>query len=504
MSALSRYYAITGDGETRAKVHRLVNQLSDTIEPSGKLFGDSTITKGAAYPYDKLVCGLIDAHRFTDHPFALKVLAALTAAATPHLPPEVPTDDLLGAHESYTIPENQFIAWQLGGDPAHLRMAKAYIHHSFFDPLSQGQNVLAGRHAYSHVNALCSAAKAFLVLGEEKYLHAAKHGFDFIEEQSFATGGWGPNEAFVPNLGPSQSDFPRIRTLGDSLAATHCHFETCCGSYAHFKLARYLLRITKASRYGDSMERVMYNTVLGAKELRQGGESFYNSNYHAHDAHKSYYDGYSGRFPTLWPCCSGTLPQVAADYRINIYFHDAKGVYVNLYVPSTLAWQQDNVRVSLSQSGSYPIEDVVNIVVTPEQARSFSLRLRIPSWTINPTISINGARVAASVRPGTFATLEREWRAGDRIELELPRQYQLQAVDAEHPHMVALVYGPLVLFSIGAHPRRVTRQQLLTARRHGSHNHEWRATVADGELRLAPFYSIRDEPYSTYLTVNDP
>jgi uncharacterized protein len=500
ISALSRYYAISRDEGTRAKVDRIIRMFAQTVEPTGKLFGDPTVTKGPAYMYDKLACGLMDAHQFTLQPTALKVLADVTGAVMPQLPDRVPTDDLYGAHETYTIPENQFIAWQRGGDSRHLDMAARYMHHAFFDPLSRGENVLARRHAYSHVNALCSAAKAFLVLGDDKYLRAAKYGFAFVEEQSFATGGWGPNETFLPNPGSPQLGTAPIHTLGDSLSVTHSHFETCCGAYAHFKLTRYLLRTTKDPSYGDSMERVMYNTVLGASPLLQDGRSFYNADYHFSDGRKSYFDGYFGRFPFAWPCCSGTLPQMAADYHVSTYFHDVDGVYVNLYVPSTLAWQQQGVPISLAQSGDYPIEDTVSITVAPARPCVFSVRLRIPSWTTRPSISINGKRVATPAA-GTFATLTREWRQGDRIELELPRRLQLKAIDSGQPNIVAILYGPLVLFSIDAHAGQLTRPQLLAARRPDSQGSEWHVNVAGGRLRLVPFWAIKYERYSTYLRV---
>ena len=96
--------------------------------------------------------------------------------------------------------------------------------------------------------------------------------------------------------------------------------ETPCGSYVHFKLTRYLLRVTRDSRYGDSMERVMYNTVLGAKPLLADGSTFYYSDCNFH-GHKIYHNA-------RWPCCSGTMPQVVADYRINTYFWDAGGGYM--------------------------------------------------------------------------------------------------------------------------------------------------------------------------------
>jgi len=98
--------------------------------------------------------------------------------------------------------------------------------------------------------------QAYLTLGSEKHLGAARNGFDFLAAQSFATGGWGADETLRA---------PNSDAMFASLSGSHNSFETPCGSYAHFKLTRYLLRVTREARYGDSMERVMYNTVLGAK-----------------------------------------------------------------------------------------------------------------------------------------------------------------------------------------------------------------------------------------------
>ena len=106
-----------------------------------------------------------------------------------------------------------------------------------------------------------SAMQAYLVLGSEKHLRAAKNGFDFLHTtQSFATGGWGPDEDFRE---------PGSGEIGASVAKSHSSFETPCGSYAHFKITRYLARVTRDSRYGDSMERVLYNCILGAKPIKR-------------------------------------------------------------------------------------------------------------------------------------------------------------------------------------------------------------------------------------------
>jgi DUF1680 family protein len=507
MSALSRYYAATGDEETQRKVQRLVEGYAKALDPKGTIFqlGDNP-----TYHYDKLVCGLEDAYQFAAIKSALDLISTTTDAALPHLTGKA--IDQIGpegekSSESYTVPENQLIAWQRGAGPRHLEMARQYLADSFyFEPLARGENVLPRRHAYSHVNALCSAAKAYLVLGDEKYLKAAVNGLAFVEQQSFATGGWGPMEQFLPRPAVDYKDpktaeelhYPAIETLGDSVLKERYHFETPCGAYAHFKLTRYLLRITKSPRYGDSMERILYNTVLGALPVNEFGKAFYQSNYHAH-AHKAYFDGYDNAIRDEWPCCSGTLPQVAADYHVSAYFQDRDGVFVNLYIPSTLRWEQQGARLSLTQTGSYPLADVVAFEISASKPTRFAIRLRIPAWAETSSVRVNGNQIRDPVRSGTFAVVAREWKSGDRIELEMPRALKLKPVDAQHPDLVALTCGPLVLFALSDDTPQVTREQLLAAQQQSGGGVEWRTETANGPLRLLPFWAIKDETYFTYL-----
>jgi hypothetical protein len=376
-----------------------------------------------------------------------------------------------GWDESYTLGENLFLAAERSDRSLYRDMALRFLpNDDFFDPLANGQNVLAGRHAYSHVNALSSAAKAYLVLGGDKYLRAARNGFDFVRQQSFATGGWGPDELLSA---PGSGD------LGASLEKTHAGFETPCGAYAHFKIARYLLRITQDASYGDSMERVLYNTVLGSRPLQASGSAFYYSDYHS-GGRKTYH-------PDKWPCCAGTLPQIAADYRISTYFRDARGVFVNLYIPSTLRWTQGDTRLSLTQTGPYPRRGQVQMTLTAQKPVNCVLRLRIPAWTTSgASIYINGRRQVPELHPGTFASIERTWKSGDRIELELPTVRRLEPVDAGHPEMVALLQGPLVLFSLAERPPELSRRQLLED------------DLAKGDVRFLPFMDITDQAYCTY------
>jgi len=447
----------------------------------------------------------MDAHQFTQNSIALEVLARTTDAMTPHLPATVGGDSTVGWN--LILPEAEFLAWQYTGDSRHLEIATQSLYRGFFDRLARGENCLAGRNALAHVNALNAAAKAYLVLGEERYLRAAKNGFAFVEAQSYATGGWGPIECFIPSSmpwgepGTPEGWMPEIKTLADSIACTHWHFQTAPGADAHFNVARYLLRITKQATYGDSIERMMYNTVLGALPLQESGMVFYNSDYH-NDGRKTYFDGYGffGVGPE-WPLEATILPLVAVDYRINTYLRDDGGVYVNLFIPSTLRWQQNGSQVSLKQTGTHPLGDKMTFTLGMSQPLEFALRLRIPAWADRPSISVNGKRIATPVKPGTFASLKQKWRSGDRIELELPRQLALKAVDEEHPNLVALVYGPLVLFAVTTETPQFTRRQLLSAERSGPESAEWRVDASGRSVRFLPWWVIKYERYSTYLSL---
>ena len=487
VSALSRSYAINQSPQTRDKVLRLNQLYAKTI--GAGLFEN---TRFPAYFYDKLVCGLIDSQKYVGDPDAFAIMEQMTKTALPLLPPRAiehgqswrvgkEKDESYTWDESYTISENLFLAYQRGAGERYRDLGVRFLDDVYYDPLADGRSDLEGRHAYSHVNSLASAMQAYLTLGNEKYLRAAKNGFDMIAAQSFATGGWGADETLRA---------PGSDEVYKSLTKTHASFETPCGSYGHFKLTRYLLRVTGDPRYGDSMERVMYNTVLGSLPLEADGRTYYYSDYN--------FAGRKVYHAQRWACCSGTLPQVAADYRINTYFRDQRGVYVNLYIPSTVRWTYDGAQIALTQKGEYPFDPHVQFDIKASKHVEFALNLRIPAWAEGASISVNGKRQTA--KAGSFLRVQREWQNGDHIEVELPLAVRLEAVDAQHPETVALLAGPVVLFAMTDSQPAVTRAQLLAAKKTGAQS--WQVNTANGTMRMLPFIAISDQPYTTYMRVS--
>jgi uncharacterized protein len=368
----------------------------------------------------------------------------------------------------------------------------------YFDPLAAGEDVLPTKHAYSHAIALSSAAKAYFELGEPKYRAAIVNAWHFLDAQRYASGGFGPDEQFVT---------PGRGALFDSLARTKDHFETPCGSYSSMKLARYLLRATGDARYGDGLERVVYNALLAVKQPDSDGGYPYYSTYGVH-AVKEYY-------PHKWPCCSGTLIQGVADYVLNVYFQTANAVYVNLFVPSEVTWTRSGTSVKLIQETSYPAGEVTAISIQTAAPASFSLGLRVPGWlgdSAAAEIRVNGVKQHVALQPGTFALLTRTWRNGDRVEMHLPQSFRTEAIDESHPKTVALLRGPVLyagLDSTGTgstgldsaaaaavEPPRLAPGGLVPA---GGTGDTYVQSLNEQRTVFVPFHRVQNEPYNLYL-----
>ena len=488
ISGLARIGAATGDAGCHAKAAELVDGFAAAFERSRNIYAGPNAEKvWPCYILDKHIAGLIDAATLSRVDHARGLLTRAYNAALPYIPAE--GRDRIGKKdppydETYVLPENLFTAAAMTADGAmHERAMRYLLNKEFFDPLARGEDVLPGRHAYSHAIALSSAGKAHLVLHDAKYLQAMQHAWTLLTEtQQFATGGWGPNEQFIE---------PHKGQLYSSLLTTQDHFETPCGSYAATKLGRYLLCATGEACYGDGIERVLYNALLTAKDPDSDGDYPYYSTY-SPAARKVYY-------PKKWPCCSGTLVQGVADYVKNIFFRAEDGIRVNLYAPSTVQWTQNGTPITLTQETGYPLDDRVLIHARMSKPAQFTLGLRLPAWIAAPaTIRVNGSVVQAHAKQG-WAMVHRVWSDGDSVQLELPQDLHLEAIDDQHPETVALLRGPLVYVELNP---RTGSPPLLPVDRIQSlpgAGGLLAASPAGASQVLAPLYFVQQESYTTYF-----
>jgi uncharacterized protein len=490
ISGLSRMYACGRDPEAAAKVRRLVRGYAAAFEKDGEPYASPKApATWACYVLDKYEIGMLDAANLCGVEEARTLLPRIIQAAHRYLPER--TFDRVGVKqppydEPYVLPENLFNTWALTGDKRFLDMARRYLlDDGFFNPLANGVNVLPGRHGYSHVIALSSAAKAYETLGDEKYLRAIQNAWTMIEQtQQYASGAWAANEEFVK---------PGSGELAATLTSTRNHFETPCCFYAHAKLARYLMSFTGDAKYGDGLERVLFNTILGSLDPDDDGGYFYYSDYQAR-ARKSYYK-------SKWPCCAGTLLQSVADFPLNLYFQDASGVYVNLYTGSELRWNASGVPVKLTQSTAYPESERIEIRVDPVSPVEFAIRLRVPGWLEKPArLAVNGRPAQVKMERGAFATLTRRWRKGDAIELELPFSLRTIAIEESVPQAVAAMRGPVMLVAADPPEELAATASALTGMNAAPGKPlEFDCQTASGKVRMRPFYKVGRETYSTYF-----
>lgn len=491
ISGLARIGRCTGDAACHAKVRQLVQGFGAVCETGCSPYaGPGAERVWPAYVMDKHAIGLIDAYRCSGFEPARALLPQVIAGCLPFVSPV--SRDRVGKKdppydETYVLPENLFTAHEITGESRWRDLAVHYLlDREYFDPLAAGENVLPGRHAYSHAIALSSAAKAYFVLGDTRYRAALINAWGFLGPQRYASGGFGPDEQFIT---------PGRGALFDSLARTRDHFETPCGSYAAMKLARYLLRVTGDARYGDGLERIVYNALLAVKPPDSDGDYPYYSTYGVHAVKEHY--------PHKWPCCSGTLVQGVADYVLGIYFRTSRGIHVNLFVPSEVSWRHGGSTVRLRQETAYPAEELTTIQVETDSPTRFTLGLRIPGWLRSaPEIHVNGARQHVTAQPGTFARVERTWKSGDRIELRLPQQLRTEAIDELHPRTVALLRGPVVYAQLDStastdEPPALVTGALTLA---GGTRDVYVQNVAGAQTVWLPFYRIHNESYNLYVT----
>jgi uncharacterized protein len=495
ISGLARYARATGEPLAMAKVGELVAGYARAFDADRNPFASPIAeTTWPCYILDKHHVGLIDAAQLTGNNHARNLLPQVTRAALPYIPdhtydrgPDSPKK--APYDETYILSENLFEAWQLTDEHFYHDLATKYLlNREYYLPLARGENILPGKHAYSHVISLSSAAKAWLALGDPEYRDALRNAWEMIDTtQRYASGGWGPSEAFV---------VPHEGRLYDSLSATQDHFETPCGFYAQAKLSRYLLRFTADGRYGDGLERALYNTILGAKDPDGEGNSFYYSGYGPR-AQKGWYQ-------KKWPCCSGTLVQSVSDYPLNVGFQNNDSVFVNLFTPFEIHAHIADVPVTLTQRTDYPFSGDVELHIAQSTPAEYTLAIRVPAWagTLRH-LRVNGASTQDVVLRQGFAQLRRRWRNGDTLDFTVPLDLRTEPIDDRHPETVALMRGPLMM--VAATPPAGLESTPLDLPRGVRPLAEAQAIfeypLPQTNLQLRPWFTIHDELYTTYFRI---
>ncbi len=203
------------------------------------------------------------------------------------------------------------------------------------------------------------------------------------------------------------------------------------------------------AKYADLYEETIFNALLGSTDL--DGKRFYYDNPLVED--KARYEWHA------CPCCVGNIPRTLLAIPTWTYAASDKGVYVNLFIGSTIGVQRvAGTDVEMVQRTDYPWNGRVTITVNPKVTKNFTVFVRIPNRTTSElykpvpavgglkSLAVNGKEFSPDIENG-YAVITRRWQAGDRIELELPMEIQVVRADqniAADRNKVAFRRGPLI------------------------------------------------------------
>jgi DUF1680 family protein len=277
--------------------------------------------------------------------------------------------------------------------------------------------------SYEMMSCYEGLAELYRVTGKSEYFEAAQKVFQNIRDTEITIIGSG-------------SDWERWCDGRNRQTVRWSKGMETCVTVTWIKFAAQMLRLTGRPSYADEIEQATYNALLGA----QGTDGTWW-------CHHAPLAGVRERAPEQCKmkqnCCVANgprglmlLPQLAV-------MSDAEGPVVNLYgqLSATAVLPSGN-RVSIQQVGDYPVSDTVQIRVTPEKPEAFALKLRIPAWSTQTTLTLNNQ--AQPVTPGSYVSLKRTWNPGDTLTLKLDLRARLVRAPGD-PSYVAVVRGPMVL-----------------------------------------------------------
>jgi hypothetical protein len=489
VSGLARLGAATRDAACGSKVRALVHGFGECIDDDGWFFA-SRHPNAPHYIFDKLVGGLLDAHVYCGDPRALALLARIVGWAEQHLDRGRRRADT--GTEWYTLGENLDRAFLLTGARRYREFAAVWAYDDWWQRLAAHQDPFTdaptnGYHAYSHLNTIGSEAAAAEATGDRRLLDGAIAAHDwFVATQTFATGGFGPDEQLLPPA-----------ALRERLSLTNHSAETQCGAWAVFKLCKRLLRLTGDARHGDWIERQYLNAIAASIPPAPDGRVFYYSDYCTTGATKFLHD-------EPWTCCAGTRPQAVAELADLVWLRNGDALYVDLFVPSTLRCTVRGTGVVVALQTAFPAGDTVALEVAPEKPVRFPLRVRAPGWLSAPiAATLNGAALAADVDAHGWLALDRTWQPHDRVELRLPMALRAVPLPGGAPFPAAIALGPVVLAvrTTGRSPHGAIDLAHLAEVLVRSDDEALTYRVrGEPDLLLRPFHAIpQAEPYFVYL-----
>jgi DUF1680 family protein len=387
----------------------------------------------------------------------------------------------------------------------YLATAHLFEQPNFLDPLASRRDELTGLHANTHVPKIIGAARMYEVTGDRRYQQIAEY---FLEEvltaRNYVIGNTSLDEHWKTPAGH----------LEGTLAWTNAE---CCVAYNLMKLQRLVFGWTADARWMDEYERALFNCRLGTQDAQGMKQYFF-------PLAAGYWRAYHSPEDSFW-CCTGTGVEDFAKFADTIYFRRDSDVYVNQFIASTLDWKDEGFGIE--QVTRFPEEQGTTLKIKSTRPGVRTIHVRIPGWTKDAEIKINGHSLEAVADPGSYLAIKRPWKDGDTISVSLPMTLRQESLLGDES-VTAALYGPLVLAAdLGAGPAdgpmRIIHGRPTTPGKElpppdalpkiaagpEAKTDQWVQTDSKSEMRFSvsgegkkydvmPMYRIRDQKYSVY------
>lgn len=523
LSACALMFAQTGDPVIKTRGTLMIAELAKCQQALGdgylsafpreffERLRDGKRVWAPFYTYHKMMAGLFDSYTLMGNQQALAMLKGMADWTRSWAAPltDAQLQKILNV-EHGGMTEVLYNLSAITGDQSYLELGHRFDHERILGPLAAGRDELTKVHGNTNVPKIIGAARRYELTGEERSRDLARYFWKQIaERRSYATGGSTSGEGWGEP---------------DHLAHTLSEFtQETCVTYNMLKLTRQLFTWSPEPAFADFYERALYNGILPTQ--------------HPADGEKAYYtplaSGYWKLFGTpgqgFW-CCHGTGVENFAKAGDSIYFHDALGIYINLFIASEVEWQKG---VRLIQDTRFPESDAATLTVRTAKPVKMALRIRVPYWiAAGGSAKLNGKTVLPMSPPSSYLVIDRIWRDRDRVDLQLPMSLHVAPMP-DDASVQAIMYGPLVLAgrlgtegitsdnrrAVPTPPRevpeykspRVPKPPELKApsadpsswiKPVAGQQLEFRTTGQAKDFTLIPLYRLFDERYAVYWKVN--
>ncbi len=315
--------------------------------------------------------------------------------------------------------------YAITGEEKFLRAARRFCHQAVLDPLQRQEDRLTGMHANTQIPKVIGLKRIATLSGDERAAGGAQFFWEtVVNRRSVAFGGNSVSEHFN-----DPKDFSRM--------LEHREGPETCNTYNMLRLTEQLFATHPKAEYADYYERALYNHILASIHPTKPGYVYFTP------IRPEHYRVYSQPEQAFW-CCVGSGMENPGKYGEFIYSQAADGLYVNLFIASELS--ATNLGLTLQQETAFPDEAQTRLRLQLKTPATFTLHLRHPSWVAagELKVRVNGEPMAVSSKPSSYLALRREWRDGDRVEMELPMRTMVEPLP-DGSAWVAFLHGPIVL-----------------------------------------------------------